>query len=93
MPWAPSLPQRFRVGNANLHEQGLSEEPKWTCNTRDVFSTARVSRAGARTGLQLPGHGDMQGFNSSSPAKLNVEAPKIGGLSGSAVDWHGQQVD
>ena len=33
-------------------------------------SWAGVSRAGARTGLQLPGHGDMQGFNSSSPAKL-----------------------
>jgi hypothetical protein len=29
---------------------------------------AGVSRAGARTGLQLPGHGDVQGFNSSSPA-------------------------
>ena len=29
---------------------------------------AGASRAGARTGLQLPGHGDMQGFNSSSPA-------------------------
>ena len=29
---------------------------------------AGVSRAGARTGLQLPGHGDMQGFDSSSPA-------------------------
>ena len=29
---------------------------------------ARVSRAGARTGLQLQGHGDMQGFDSSSLA-------------------------
>ena len=29
---------------------------------------ARVSRAGARTGLQLQGHGDMQGFGSSSLA-------------------------
>ena len=31
---------------------------------------AGVSRAGARTGLQLQGHGDMQGFNSPSPAFL-----------------------
>ena len=30
-----------------------------------------MSRAGARTGLQLPGHGDMQGFNSSSPACMH----------------------
>ena len=29
---------------------------------------AGVSRAGARTGRQPPGHGDMQGFNSSSQA-------------------------
>ncbi len=35
-------------------------------------SAAGVSRAGARTGLQLPGHGDMQGLNSSSPASLLV---------------------
>ena len=33
---------------------------------------AGVSRAGARTGLQLPGHGDMQGFDSSSPAKRTL---------------------
>ena len=31
-------------------------------------SQAGVSRAGARTRLQLWGHGDMQGFDSSSPA-------------------------
>ena len=36
-----------------------------------LFQSAGVSRAGARTGLQLPGHGDMQGFNSSSPAWLS----------------------
>ena len=29
---------------------------------------AGVSRAGARTRLQLSGHGDMQGFDSSSSA-------------------------
>ena len=31
-------------------------------------NSAGVSRAGARTRLQLSGHGDMQGFDSSSPA-------------------------
>ena len=36
--------------------------------TERCGASAGVSRAGARTGLQLPGHGDMQGFNSSSPA-------------------------
>ena len=35
---------------------------------------AGVSRAGARTGLQLPGHGDMQGFDSSSPAESRANS-------------------
>ena len=37
-------------------------------NFRAPREKAGVSPAGAWTGLQLPGHGDMQGFNSSSPA-------------------------
>ena len=32
------------------------------------YQLAGVTRAGARTGLQFLGHGNMQGFNSSSPA-------------------------
>ena len=35
---------------------------------------AVVSRAGARTGLQLQGHGDMQGLNSSSAAKRILDS-------------------
>ena len=36
---------------------------------------ARVSRTGVRTGLQLQGHRDMQGFNSSSlAAMMHTEA-------------------
>ena len=31
---------------------------------------AGVSQAGAWTGLQLPGRGDTQGFDSSSPANI-----------------------
>ena len=43
-----------------------------------LFS-AGVSRAGARTGLQLLGHGDMQRFNSSSLAFtfVNVLPPPV----------------
>ena len=33
-----------------------------------VYFSAGVSQTGARTGLQLLGHGDMQRFNSSSLA-------------------------
>ena len=40
----------------------------------DCSTAAGVSRAGARTGLQLPGHGDMQGFDSSSPAMLRSQS-------------------
>ena len=39
-------------------------------NNEMNYQIARVSRAGARTGLQLQGHGDMQGFDSSSLAKV-----------------------
>ena len=45
--------------------------------------SAGVSRAGARTGLQLPGHGDMQGFNSSSPAQ---RAGQLGNVSKAHLD-------
>ena len=34
------------------------------------YQIAKVSRAGARTGLRLQGHGDTQGFDSSSLAKV-----------------------
>ena len=44
----------------------------WNGTLKRRSPKAGVSRAGARTGLQLPGHGDMQGFNSSSPASMNV---------------------
>jgi hypothetical protein len=37
-------------------------------NTLAYYLSAGVSRAGARTWLQLTGHGDMQGFDSPSPA-------------------------
>ena len=37
-------------------------------NTLAYYLNAGVSRAGARTWLQLTGHGDMQGFDSPSPA-------------------------
>ena len=53
----------------------------WSCKfDSSMFKSAGVSRAGARTGLQLPGHGDMQGFNSSSPAWLRHvdDAPSLG---------------
>ena len=39
-------------------------------NNKINYQIARVSRAGAQTGLQLQGHGDMQGFDSSSLAKV-----------------------
>ena len=39
----------------------------------DCSTAAGVSRAGARTGPQLPGHGDMQGFDSSSPAMFGSQ--------------------
>ena len=40
----------------------------WGVCLEPPVTLAGVSRAGARTGLQPPGHGDMQGFNSSSLA-------------------------
>ena len=37
-----------------------------------------MTRTGVRTGLQLLGHGDMQGFDSSSPAILfNMRIPSL----------------
>ena len=52
--FAPSLRQRWSHATGHMDAGCLT--------------AAGVSRAGARTGLQLPGHGDMQGFDSSSPA-------------------------
>ena len=38
-----------------------------------LHKSAGVSRAGARTWLQIMGHGDMQGFNSSSSAVCSYD--------------------
>jgi hypothetical protein len=46
-----------------------------------LIHSARVSRAGARTGLQLPGHGDMQGFDSSSLASVDSLIRRIDKLT------------
>ena len=57
---------RVRLGNIRTDQAlDFSGQPQ----------QARVSRTGVRTGLQLQGHRDMQGFNSSSLAVMaNVEA-------------------
>jgi hypothetical protein len=44
--------------------------------------TAGVGRAGARTWLQLTGHGDMQGFDSSSPASASREKAFVNAMPG-----------
>ena len=54
-----------------------------------LFSrVAGVSRAGARTGLQLQGHGDMQGFDSSSPANLVGAQLAHASMTLSCIDFH-----
>ena len=57
-----SLPLALSLARSPLARLGVRTHP-----SPHRLATSR-SRAGARTGLQLPGHGDMQGFNSSSPA-------------------------
>ena len=58
-------------------------------NTIFIFSrVAGVSRAGARTGLQLQGHGDMQGFDSSSPANLVGAQLAHASMTLSCIDFH-----
>ena len=65
----------------------LLDEHITTSDRRKGVHNAVVSRAGARTGLQLQGHGDMQGLNSSSAARgtifLDLCPPSsIGGRQG-----------
>ena len=59
LPWIDLLPKDHTFIGDNLHMISPC-----VC----VLSRAGVTRAGARTGLQLPGRGDTQGFDSSSPA-------------------------
>ena len=56
------------------HAQSLREklEARSRVTPPVLFPVARVSRAGARTGLQLQGHGDMQGLNSPSLARFGT---------------------
>ena len=49
---------------------------------------AGVSRAGARSGLQLQGHRDMQGFDSSSPAILVCAQLAHASMTLSCIDFH-----
>ena len=52
---------------------------------------ARATRAGARTGLQLPGRGGTQGFDSSSPARARsvvvARAAWVHEVGGSIPSW------
>ena len=49
---------------------------------------AGVSRAGARTGLQLQGRRETQGFNSSSPAFVCVTGlPSYERYAGIDIEW------
>ena len=62
-----SLPLALSLARSPLARLGVRTHP-----SPHRLATSR-SRAGARTGLQLPGHGDMQGFNSSSPASRSCK--------------------
>ena len=67
---------------AKPHEAwGQGRVKLWAMRTTETLDfpgqphKARVSRTGVRTGLQLQGHRDMQGFNSSSlAAMMHTEA-------------------
>jgi hypothetical protein len=54
-------------------------------------STAGVSRAGARTGLQLQGRRETQGFNSSSPAFVcstpSASGSRFAGVISRSAAW------
>ena len=80
---APSAPARAewgRSGSLARATRTLAQNTHKTPTTTKAPKTknayhSKLSRAGARTGLQLQGHGDTQGFNSTSPAFWRAFAP------------------
>ena len=66
----------------------FSEEAQFFARKPRIFNIrAEVSRAGARTGLQLQGHVDTQGFDSSSLAECNLYEGRSGTADRSTTSW------